>query len=249
MLALRATETSSSLLNTPQSSKVIPNDVLAMAAIRKLTILVAVKVLAYCEQHLKAKSALPSETSRTSKLRQLKGPYIKHEDNRKLFKPNFGEFSEWPDIHLDYDPFICPFGSPAQSPSVKPGRVVVMPKTPGTPDSIIVGNKLFINPNSNRISTGLVTPVNTGTPLTFNTAKNLEKFGIITPKLSQNTNEKKDLKQVRRRKSDIPYCDICSDFYKNLDEVSHYRLSKHFCFTSASSHLASKYPQTSRPGS
>lgn len=221
MLALRATESCSSMASTPNSSKFVTNDVLVIAALKNITFLVAAKVLTYCEQHIQAlKIAINRKIGHQTKLRQLKSPYIKYEDNKKMYKPSFEEFREWPDIHLDYDPFICPFASAARSPATpkQAGGVVMMPKNQATTNGIIVTNSIFVN--SNRISNGIMTPVNTGTTLTFNTAKNFEKLDMMTPRVSLNTNERKDFNPYHRRRSDIHlYCDICSEFYKDLDEV------------------------------
>ncbi|XP_074604843.1 DBF4-CDC7 kinase regulatory subunit chiffon [Brevipalpus obovatus] len=229
MLVLQATSPApTSLAMTPTSTKNASTDVLTLAACRGLTLLVASNVLQFCEKSLNMAEAQRrtagnnSATSGTSASKpknkmQLKAPYLKVEDSKQLFRPFWNRsdsFSEWPEIHLDREPYLSPFGTPASHKKTSPNGISITVNR-NTPDAMET-NKVPRNSADTRMSNVSLTPVNT--PLTFNTASYLKKLGIITPHASFTNMTREQVLRPKRKNETSTYCDICTCYFDDLDE-------------------------------
>lgn len=86
-------------------------DPLEMAAKFSMKIICANKLLEFLQKHFTnpTSSDEKGKSGGGSSPRKLSPPFIKVVDNSFKYKTNYKELVEWPEVHFEYHPELCPF--------------------------------------------------------------------------------------------------------------------------------------------
>ncbi|UXI22822.1 soluble guanylate cyclase beta1-like protein [Sarcoptes scabiei] len=204
-------------------------DSLELARNLNIKILRSSKLQNFCENHIaNLKSAQQKSSAINNLSKKLNPPFIKVIDNSHIYRPNFKELPEWPQLNFDYQPELCPFFKPKNVPlginnNINVNPNLVQQQQNNSPS--IATTTATAYRQLNEKCTMLTTPIltTTGTPQINVGNKSIANTPVIgqTPTTANTTK----LNQVSMKKRHMTYCEIChreySDFEKHLQYENH----------------------------
>ncbi|XP_053213329.1 transcription factor mef2A-like [Panonychus citri] len=176
-------------------------DVIELANRRGIKILSAQTFIEFCLGYINEKDKLPSRqsSSSTKTITYFKGNFIKVEEMEEKYKPSAKIFTEWPQIYVNTDPFVCPF--------IPPSKVK---RTSSIGD---INNARNNNNNPTTNETGGLANLSSKMPPTPELRGDTPK-----PSTNQRINDLRINNGPVRKPDTLQYCEICGITFINMNE-------------------------------
>lgn len=187
-------------------------DTLDLARSWDLKIILASEMLEFCKKHMNRPPVPDLSSKEQGNSRKLLNPFIKVVDSSFKYRTNFKELPEWPELHLGYQPELCPFYKKRDRKAALMSKVtanaeanlsaapsISQQKSMATNTTMNFTNGRFYNDKCTVLTTpNLTTTLNIGT------------------KSIQNTNNA----QAKIAKRKLTFCEICHKEYDDFEKVS-----------------------------